>query len=269
MARFCIALPVLAIFLGVAHAGFLDWFRSSDNKGHSVCKVDFEVLDPKGLKVWTARKPETKMFGVELYINPTGKADSPVLCNLCRNTTEVMHGKFFIQDENIIVKKGDVIEYVAITDNGKTVQRHKPRKIIVNDYIIKPQGRCSCPSVQPSAVRNMDPTAEIEILERIISQLSNRCAEGSVSNYLFLQVETPAGPKDLMERVKAYLSANPALKPYATAVTSAEDFGDGIVFQVKSIIDKLKILELSHTGNDIQDYDGFTTIDKLDVRFSE
>lgn len=271
MARIGVSVLLVATILGLANGGFLDWFRSSANKGHSVCKVDFEVLHPKGLRVWTARKPDTKGFGIELYINPSGTERSGVVCNVCRNTTEVTHGKFFIQDDNVIVKKGDVLEYVAITDNGKTVQRHKPRKIVVSEYIIKPQGRCACSAnPQTSTVHDpANPTAEIELLERIITNLSNRCAEGIVSNYLFLQVETPAGPSDLLERVKSYFAANPALKPYVNAITTAEDYSDGIAFQIKSIVDKLKILELSHTGSDILDYDQFTLVDKLDVRFSE
>ncbi|XP_058819524.1 uncharacterized protein LOC131682212 [Topomyia yanbarensis] len=269
MAQFYVILTVAALCTSFAQAGFLDWFRSSANKGHSICKVDFEVLDPKGLRLWTVHKPETKMFGVELFINPTGKSDQTT-CNLCKNTTEVMHGKFFIQDDNVIVKKGDVLEFVVITDNGKTVQRHKRRKLVVNDYIIKPEGRCACPApVQHSAVREADPAGEIELLERIISNLSNRCAEGVVSNYLFLQVGTPAGPSDLVQRVKTYFTSNTLLKPYAEAVISAEEYADGIGFQMKSVIDKLKVLQLGNAAGDILDYDGFTTVDKIDIRVSE
>lgn len=140
MARIGFLVTVMVVLcVAPAWAGFLDWFRSSANKGHSICKVDFEVLDPKGLRLWTAHKPETKMFGIELYINPTvavgqnaGRSNPQLVCSVCQNVTEVKHGKFFIQDDNVIVKKGDVLEYVAITDNGKTVQRHKPRKIVVS-----------------------------------------------------------------------------------------------------------------------------------------
>ncbi|XP_058452148.1 uncharacterized protein LOC131430904 [Malaya genurostris] len=269
MAPIYVLLVLAAFCTSFTEAGFLDWFRSSANKGHRICKVDFEVLDPKGLRLWTAHKPEMKMFGVELYINPTGKSDQST-CNLCKNTTEVMHGKFFIQDDNVIVKKGDVLEYVAITDNGNTVQRHKPKKLVVNDYLIKPQGRCACPApVQYSSVHESEPSGEIELLERIISHLSNRCAAGVVSNYLFLQVGSPAGPSDLVQRVKSYLTDNVLLKPYADAVTSAEEYADGIGFQMKSVVDKLKILELGNGAGDILDYDGFTTIDKVDIRVSE
>ncbi|XP_053696267.1 uncharacterized protein LOC128743670 [Sabethes cyaneus] len=264
MAQILMLLSVILLYASVAHAGFLDWFRSSANKGHQICKVDFEVIEPQGLKVWTPQKPEMKMFGIELYINPTGKKDQ---CNLCKNTTEVTHGKFFVNDDNMIVKKGDVLEYIAITDNGKTVQRHKRKKLVVSDYIIKRQGRCACSSPVPSSsVRDPEPSGEIELLERIIANLSNHCAEGVVSNYLFLQVSTPAGPSNLVERVKSYLSTNAALKPYASTVTTAEDYADGIAFQVKSIVDKLKILELTNADGDILDYDGFTTVDKIDVR---
>ena len=128
--RVCTVLLCLAV-IGVAEGGFLDWFRSNKNKGHDVCRVEFEVLDPQGLRLWTAQKPQMKGFGVELFINPVhGRKQQP--CNVCRNTTEITHGKFFLQDESVIVKSGDILEYVIITDNGKTVQRHKPRKLIVD-----------------------------------------------------------------------------------------------------------------------------------------
>lgn len=137
MAQFGVCL-VLAITLYSAgtNAGFLDWFRSKENKGHNICKVDFEVLDPQGLRLWTAHKPEMKLFGVEVYINPSGRSNEPAVCSLCKNTTSATHGKYFLQDDNVIVKKGDVLEYIAITDNGKTTQRHKPRKIVVNGELI-------------------------------------------------------------------------------------------------------------------------------------
>lgn len=271
MAQFGLYL-VLAIMLYSAetNAGFLDWFRSKDNKGHNICKVDFEVLDPQGLRLWTTHKPEMKMFGIEVYINPTGRSNEPSVCSLCKNTSSATHGKYFLQDDNVIVKKGDVLEYIAITDNGKTTQRHKPRKIVVNDYIIKPKGRCACPApVVSSTVHESDPSAEIELLERVITSLSNRCAEGLVSNYLFLQVDNAVGPNNLLERVKTYFEGNQMLKPYVGSITSAEDYSDGIAFQVKSIVDKLKILELTHTGNDILDYDQTSIIGKLDIRFSD
>lgn len=271
MAQFGIYLALaITLYSAGTHAGFLDWFRSKDNKGHSVCKVDFEVLDPQGLRLWTAHKPEMKMFGVEVYINPSGRSNEPSVCSLCKNTTSAMHGKYFLQDDNVIVKKGDVLEYIAITDNGKTTQKHKPRKIVVNDYIIKPKGRCACPApVVPSTVHESNPTAEIELLERVITSLSNRCAEGLVSNYLFLQVDNAVGPDNLLERVKTYFEANPTLKPYVGSITSAEDYSDGIAFQVKSIVDKLKILELTYTGNDILDYDQTSIIGKIDIRLSD
>lgn len=131
-------------------------------------------------------------------------------------------------------------------------------------------GRCACPEpVVPSTVHESNPNAEIELLERVIAGLANRCSEGLVSNYLFLQVDNAAGPDNLLERVKKYFEANPTLKSYVSSITSAEDYSDGIAFQVKSIIDKLKILELTHTGNDILDYDQTSIIGKLDIRISE
>lgn len=264
-----------AVFSG-SEGGFLDWFRSNKNKGHDVCRVEFEVLDPQGLRLWTAQKPEMRGFGVELFINPIhGRKQQQ--CNVCRNTSEITHGKFFLQDENVIVKSGDILEYVIITNNGKTVQRHKPRKLIVDDYLIKPKGKCACPlgAVTPSTPTDTakqvfdEPTDEIALLERILERVSKKCAEGIMSNFLFLQTDRVDGPtNDLKQVVRDYFQKKDALKPLADTILSAEDGSDGIVFQVKSIIDKLKILELARQESDILDYDKLTAIDDFDIRAS-
>uniref|UniRef100_A0A182SJD2 CBM39 domain-containing protein n=1 Tax=Anopheles maculatus TaxID=74869 RepID=A0A182SJD2_9DIPT len=262
--------------VSVVEGGFLDWFRSNKNKGHDVCRVEFEVLDPQGLRLWTAQKAQMKGFGVELFINPVhGRKQQQ--CNVCRNTTEVTHGKFFLQDDNVIVKSGDILEYVIVTDNGKTVQRHKPRKLIVDDFLIKPKGRCACPpgAVTPATPTETakqvfeEPTAEIALLERILERVSKKCAEGVMSNYLFLQTDRVDGPTDdLKQVVRDYFQQKDALKPLAETIKSAEDGADGIVFRVNNVIDKLKVLELARQDSDILDYDKLTAIDDMDIRAS-
>lgn len=281
MKHFSVSSSVLCLVIvavSVAEAGFLDWFRSNKNKGHEVCKVQFEVLDPQGLRLWTAQKPEMKGFGVQLYINPvTGRKHQPSVCNVCANTTEAKHGKFFLQDDSVIVKSGDILEYVIITDNGKTVQRHKPRKLIVDDYLIKPKGKCACPTEAVSTpapdttARQVleAPQAEIALLGRILERVSQKCAEGTMSKYLFLQVDRADGPtNDLKQFVRDYFAKKSALKPLADSIVTAEDETDGIVFKVNTIIDKLKILELAQQDGDILDYDKITAIDEMDVRGS-
>ncbi|XP_052869129.1 uncharacterized protein LOC128274842 [Anopheles cruzii] len=263
-----------AIVAGVAEAGFLDWFRSNKNKGHDVCRVDFEVLDPAGLRLWTAQKPDMKSFGVELFINPV-RGKKPV-SSFTQTTAEVKHGKFFLQTDDVIIKSGDILEYVIVTFNGDTTQRHKPRKLIVDDYMIKPKGRCSCPpSVAPpkpvDTVRQVmnDPATEVALLERILERVSKKCAEGIMSNYLFLQIDRVNGSTtDLKQYVVDYFTAKEALKPFADAVLAAEDGSDGIVFKVKGIIPKLKILEHARQDGDIIDYDKLTAVEDFDIRAS-
>ncbi|XP_052893303.1 uncharacterized protein LOC128301040 [Anopheles moucheti] len=270
MVLFCLTV------VSVVEGGFLDWFRSNKNKGHDVCRVEFEVLDPQGLRLWTPQKAQVKGFGVELFINPV-RGRKVQQCNVCRNTTEITHGKFFLQDDNVIVKVGDILEYVIITDNGKSVQRHKPRKLIVDDGIIKPKGRCACPpgTVTPATPTDSakqvfeEPTAEIALLERILERVSKKCAEGAMSNFLFLQTDRADGPtNDLKQIVRNYFQSKDALKPLTNSVMSAEDGSDGIVFRVTNVIDKLKILELARQDNDILDYDKLTAIDDFDIRGS-
>ncbi|XP_049533433.1 uncharacterized protein LOC125949965 [Anopheles darlingi] len=265
---------VLAIVVGLGEAGFLDWFRSNKNKGHEVCRVDFEVFDPKGLRLWTPQKAGLKSFGVELFINPV-RGKKPV-CNFCQTTSNVTQGKFFLQSDDVIIKSGDILEYVIVTFNGETTQRHKPRKLIVDDYLIKAKGRCSCPTnVTPPTPTDTarqvltDPTAEIALLERILQSVSKRCADGTMSNYLFLQLDRVEGATvDLKQLVVEYFNKKAALKPLAGSIQSAEDGSDGIVFKVSGIIEKLKILELTRAESDIIDYDKLAAIDDIDIRLS-
>lgn len=114
-----------------------------------------------------------------------------------------------------------------------------------------------------------EPTAEIALLERILERVSKKCAEGTMSSYLFLQTDRVDGPADDLKKIVLnYFQQRDALKPLAGSILSAEDGSDGIVFRVANIIDKLKILELARQDNDILDYDKLTAIGDMDIRAS-
>lgn len=79
-------------------------------------KVDIQILEPQGIQIWTKFNPKHLHFGVELYVNPT---ELEVSCDLCRNVSDPIDGKFLIQDNNVRVKLGDIIKYRVIQDEAE------------------------------------------------------------------------------------------------------------------------------------------------------
>lgn len=77
-------------------------------------KLNIQILEPRGIQVWTQYKSKYLSFGVELYVNPTEADDRPLACGLCRNVSHAVDGKFWIQDNQLPVKLGDTIKYRTV-----------------------------------------------------------------------------------------------------------------------------------------------------------
>lgn len=82
-------------------------------------KLDIQILEPSGIQVWTRYKSKYLSFGVELYINPTGDES---YCDLCRNVSRPVDGKFIIQDDKLLVKLGDTIKYRVVKVKAQQVK---------------------------------------------------------------------------------------------------------------------------------------------------
>lgn len=93
-------------------------------------KVNIELLKPQGIQVWTKYKPHHFGFGVELYVNPT--LDELGKCDLCRNVTTPIDGKFLIQDDTIAVKLGDTIRYRTVKDKVSGTKWYPWKTIVVD-----------------------------------------------------------------------------------------------------------------------------------------
>ncbi|KXJ74399.1 hypothetical protein RP20_CCG013716 [Aedes albopictus] len=114
--------------------------------------VHFEVREPKGLTVSIVRRsPNTTLFGIELYVNRSPKQSNENHCDVCQNTTSITFGKFIINDEEVLIKKGDVLYYHVLIGSSTNVTRLHLQKMTVTASTIN---RCSCkaksiPQVQP------------------------------------------------------------------------------------------------------------------------
>lgn len=104
--------------------------------------VHFEVQEPRGLTVSIVqRSRNTTFFGIELYVNRNPKQFNETQCDVCLNTTSITFGKFIIQDEKVVIKKGDVLYYHVLLGSPKNVTRLHLQKMSVTASTIN---RCNC-----------------------------------------------------------------------------------------------------------------------------
>lgn len=116
--------------------------------------VQFEVREPKGLTVSIIqRSPSTTFFGIELFVNRDPRYYN-IHCDVCQNTTSVAFGKFIVEDEEAIIKNGDVLYYYVLLGNSVNVTRLYLQRFWVTAEIIK---RCDCSTAPvPPAIPDID-----------------------------------------------------------------------------------------------------------------
>uniref|UniRef100_A0A182Q9J7 CBM39 domain-containing protein n=1 Tax=Anopheles farauti TaxID=69004 RepID=A0A182Q9J7_9DIPT len=208
----CVVVVVAAALLHQTSAGFWTWIRGADPEedyGHHVGEVQIEVLSPRGIRLWTAYNPNTALFGVELYVRYYGGKTEALECALCQNVTEPIDGKFLLEDDSLVARFADILQYFIITSNGTTTKRHAVRRVVVQERIIKPNDRCVCRGrVNYLAPLADVPVSEVELLERMILRAVTYRSGGScaaISNWLVLRVEPRQELSDPLEYVRNYL----------------------------------------------------------------
>ncbi|XP_062552192.1 uncharacterized protein LOC134217442 [Armigeres subalbatus] len=133
-------------FCGLNHRQKIEhrWYRHDP-------LINFEVQDPKGLTVtMVQRSPSTKFFGIELYVNRNPK-QNVTRCDVCGNSTTVVYGKFIVQDEEVVIRKGDVLYYYVLLGTSDNVTRLQLQKILVTASVIN---RCNCETASTSTSIN-------------------------------------------------------------------------------------------------------------------
>uniref|UniRef100_A0A182NEX4 CBM39 domain-containing protein n=1 Tax=Anopheles dirus TaxID=7168 RepID=A0A182NEX4_9DIPT len=270
----------LVTLLPLSSAGLWDWFLGVDPEeqyGHSVGEVQIEVLSPRGIRLWTTYNPNTVLFGVELYVRYYGGRTEPLECALCRNVTEPVDGKFMLEDDRLEARFADMLQYTIVTFNGTATKRHAVKRVFVQAGLIKPNDQCVCRG-RVAPLRNA-PVSEVELLERMIlravSNGSRTCS--AISNWLVLRAEPRNELADLSAYVRNYLDRVLLKVKWCTRygagatvwtgvrpselVVRVEDHAQGIAFQVRTTMDKLKMLEVMSKHDVIVDYDGILDYD--------
>lgn len=223
--------------------------------------VHIEIYYPKGLLVWYPKQQEMVAFGIEIFLNQKHRLDAPK-CDICLNTTQSTYGKFMIRNDNAIIRAGDHLKYRVIKQmvNGSS-HAMKSNEFYVADYRILPRlDECSSllstsgsSKKQPSIT---DLKAEINLLENIIYDMFQHCnnaTQPSKNLFLHSRLEKPLlDSKALYNHTMQMLKKTIPSIDWDKKLMHAFYYENGVGIEVKTMIDKLKILQLSK--NAVQPY---------------
>ncbi|XP_058451916.1 uncharacterized protein LOC131430739 [Malaya genurostris] len=243
--------------------------RKQKSKRH--LDVHIEIYHPKGLIIWHPQQAGMVGFGIEIFLNKQLMLlEEPVTCDICQNTTEAAYGKFIIENDDAIIRGGDHLRYnaIALGDNGAAYIMKRNEFYVSESRILKRQKQECSPKTQAASDLQQYPSTmeeEIEILRNVVNDIFQHCNNVTRSSKnLFLNfrpADTRLDSKGLYNYTLNVLKEMLPKVNWDTELIHAFYYDDGIAFEVKTLIDKLKVLQLSKdfvqfTISDLDDLEG-------------
>uniref|UniRef100_A0A182F5G6 Uncharacterized protein n=1 Tax=Anopheles albimanus TaxID=7167 RepID=A0A182F5G6_ANOAL len=262
-------IPVVLIFMVLQNcsvSGFFGWWKKCDPDVLPISKrvmVNVQLREPSGIMIWTRDSPLIEMFGIELHIGKHSHNQKDPIWDrqLMVNVTSTVDGKFLIHDRDMIVEVGDTIRYRFLVLYNQTVARSKYRDILVIDRLFYRPTNTICLS---ECLARDQPGYHQEILQ--LKKISERkilhCVGSQTTEYLFIPLESAITVvSDPMEFIKYRLGQIDDLRPLIDNVLTAYVVEDGVVVKMRTVIDKLKVLELSRKKLIVVDYDDYLNVE--------
>lgn len=225
------------------------------------------------------------MFGIEIFINQANqnRGDSSSseeispTCDICLNTTEVSYGKFILRSDDAIIRSRDHVYYNAIVKktSGKAYVARSNEFYVSESRILiaditggatnAHDEKTSVAQAQLGNVANNTPNPlqqEVKLLEEILNELNQQCNPAqNQTKELLLNISTPTrlDAKDLHQFMTRELTVKLPAIDWNRMLVDTYYTTNGIVFEVPTFIDKLKILKLAKKLPDqpIVDMDAF------------
>ncbi|XP_055542440.1 uncharacterized protein LOC129728083 [Wyeomyia smithii] len=217
-------------------------------------KVNIQVLEPRGIQFWIKRKPNILGFGVELIINPT--YESGAGCDLCRNVSSPIDGKYFVQDDNVLVRIGDTIQYRGLEVESHEAKWSEWRTVFVDKSLFT-QAREHC----SGECNRQKGYAKVRFLEGYIEKMLANCEIEELSENLFFPLDHANHlVSDPVKFVKTRLYTVESLRPLVDNVKNVYVAQDGVGFSMETILEKLKVLEVGRDRLKLLDYDEYLIV---------
>ncbi|XP_062710874.1 uncharacterized protein LOC115265231 [Aedes albopictus] len=216
-------------------------------------KLNIQILEPRGIQVWTRYKSKYLSFGVELYINPVETGESLLKCDLCRNVSQSVDGKFFIQDDQLQVKLGDMIKYRMVKVKAHEVKWSPWKHVFVDKKLFYDSEKYCASHCAHSAE-----IAKVRYLERYLETMLSTCEMTHTSEHLFFPMEQATLFVDNAERfIKTRLYSVDVLRPLVEHVENCYIASDGVGFQMRTVLEKFKVLEAGREQLGVVDFDEY------------
>ncbi|XP_035774903.1 uncharacterized protein LOC118457428 [Anopheles albimanus] len=219
--------------------------------------VHVQAREPSGIMIWTRDSPLIEMFGIELHIGKHSHSQKEPIWDrqLMVNVTSTVDGKFLIHDRDMIVEVGDTIRYRFLVLHKRTVSHSNYRRMLVTDHLFNRPRNTKCLSeclARDQAGYRQEEARMKEILEHKIEQ----CVGSQSSEYLFFPLEGAITlVSDPMHFIKYRLWQIEDLRPAIDNVLTAYVAQNGVGVKMRTVIDKLKVLELGRRKINVIDYD--------------
>lgn len=247
--------------------------RKSSRKNKRDTGVHIEIYYPKGLMVWYPQRSGMVGFGIEIFLNQRHLIDDEAVCDICLNTTELTYGKFLLRSDDAVVRGGDHLMYNAFKQkvNGSAYIMRSNEFYVAESRILPQQAECTSrprPASGSSAEKIATLEDEVNALETIVYDVFQHCNNiTQISKNLYLNFR-PAqtihlNSKQLFEYTRDVLIEMLPKVDWETVLINAYYYEDGIAFEVKTLIDKLKVLQMAKnftqfTVNDLDDMESTT-----------
>lgn len=242
----------LAILLLVLSATTLEARRRNHRRDQN---VHIEIYYPKGLMVWYPKHPGMTKFGIEIFLNQKYETSEEPKCDICLNTTNVSYGKFMIHHDSAIVRAGDHLMYRAIKQkvNGPAYVAKSNEFYVAESRILPQLDGCSSPTTPTKSSNDQSNIAMLEddvtLLESIVYDVFQHCnnvTQTSKNLYLDLRpMDTRLDSKALFDYTLDVLKEMLPKIDWDTVLVNTFYYEDVIGFEVKTLIDKLKALQMS------------------------
>lgn len=247
--------------------------RSHHRKTKRDTGVHIEIYYPKGLMVWYPHRTGMAGFGIEIFLNQRHLIDDEAVCDICLNTTELTYGKYVLRSDDAIVRGGDHLMYNAIKQkvNGSAYIMRSNEFYVAESRILSQQAKCppqSRPTSGSSTERIATLEEEVNALETIVYDVFQHCNNVTqISKNLYLNFRpaetTRLDSKQLFNYTRNVLKEMLPKIDWDAVLINAFYYEDGVAFEVKTLIDKLKVLQMSKnftqfTVNDLDDMETTT-----------
>lgn len=264
----CLAALLLVFCVSTIEAG-RNRHRSSHKKRDS--SVHIEIYYPKGLMVWYPQRPGVVSFGIDIFLNQKYVPLRDMVCDICLNTTEVSYGKFMLRSDDAIIRGGDHLTYNAIIQkvNGSAYSLKSNDFYVAESRILMRDVGCSSTSNTGARVGNDESDVtkledDIALLENIVYDMVQHCNNVTqISKNLYLGVRPADTRLDAEALYKFTLEKLKQLLPkmdWDKTLINAYHYDEGIAFEVKTLVDKLKALQMARNSAP----DTVTDLDEMD-----